>query len=356
MASPIREGTWGATPFISQYVAITKEKILIIPDHKFETAQFKIEYHIQVNKSGRQIPLLFYASEFKENFRIWIDNNEIELSQVPEAYKKLEGTPFSDFGYFFETQNWSQTKQVQIDDSPSSGFYVSIDNLKFFETDLTEGNHLIRVEYVAAKWIDHSDWVKEYSFRYALSPAKYWKSFGALEITLDASNFEGTLKTNLGGPITGKLPSKAVWTFSSLPTEVLQINYQPKVSSTANILITISPIGLTLMFAITLIILHFLAIKLYRKTNLDKRSSWPMIAGSILVPFLSLLGYMYSYHLIDSVIGQEASQYHGYLFLVMILYPILLPVYWVVMWIVDRTLKKTLKESQNKALQHQASQ
>jgi hypothetical protein len=350
MASPLHEGTWMANPFISQSVDIIKEKILIIPDDRFETALFKIEYHIKADKSGRQIPFLFYASEFKESFRIWIDDKEIELHQVPEAYKELEGTPFTDFGYFFEAQNLNETKQVLIDDSPSSGFYVSIDDLKFFETDLTEGHHIIRVEYIADKWINRSNWVKEYSFRYALSPAKYWKSFGNLEITLDASNFNETLTTNLGEPETGSLQSKCVWTFSALPTEVLQITYKPAINRKASTLIAISPTGLTLVLAFILTALHIIAISLYRKKNPDKRFSWIMIAGSIVVPLLTLAGYMLTFDIIDAAIGHEASKYHGYTFLVIILYPILLPLYWIIMWLVDKTLTKKIREKTNSAL------
>lgn len=345
MASPILEGTWTATPFINQYVDITKEKILIIPDDQFETAQFKIEYHIKANKSGNQIPLLFYASEFRENFRIWVDDIEIELTQVPDSYKKLEGTPFNDFGYLFETNEWSEAKHVRIDVSSSSGINVSIDNLKFFEIDLTEGTHIIRVEYIAEAWIDHSNWVKEYSFRYALSPAKYWKSFGDLEITLYASSFDKALTSNLGVPATGDLQSKCFWTFSSIPTEVLQISFKPTISSTANTLIRISPTGLTLLLALILTVLHFISIQLYRKTNPDKQFSWIMIAGSIIVPFLILLGYIYTFNLIDAVIGQEASKDHGYTILFMVLYPILLPIYWSIMWLIDRILTRKRKKS-----------
>ena len=339
MASPIHEGTWTARPFISQYVDILKENILIVPDDKFETAQFKIEYHIKADRSGVQIPLLFYASEFKENFKIWIDDREIKLKQVPETYKKLEGTPFNDFAYFFDTKNRSETKRVLIEDSPSGGFYVSIDDLKFFETDLTEGNHIIRVEYVANKWIDRSDWVKEYSFRYALSPAKYWKSFGRLEITIDASRFDGNITTNIGAPTTGDLHSNGIWTFTSIPTEVLQISYTPCITPTAHTLLKISPTGLTLLLSIILILLHFISIRIYRKANPNKRFSWTMIVGSVIVPFLALFGYMYTFDIIDTAIGQEASRYHGYTFLIILLYPILLPMYWTIMWLVDKTIK-----------------
>lgn len=162
MASPIQEGSFTSTPFISRHVDILQESLLIIPDDRFQTARFVIEYHIRANRPGSQIPLLFYASEFREQFKIWLDGREISLKQVPESYQQLEGTPFTDFGHFFEKEDWSETPRVLLEESPSSGFYVAIDDLKFFETDLDEGMHVIRVEYVADQWVDHSGWVKEY--------------------------------------------------------------------------------------------------------------------------------------------------------------------------------------------------
>ena len=335
MASPIQEGSFASAPFISRHVDILRESLLIIPDDGFQTARFVIEYHIKANRPGSQIPLLFYASEFREQFSIWLDGREISLKQVPESYQELEGTPFTDFGYFFEKEDWSETPRVLLEESPSSGFYVSLDDLKFFETDLDEGMHVIRVEYVADQWVDRSGWVKEYSFRYALSPAKYWKSFGELEITLDASAFAGRLTTNLGEPATGSLQTKSIWTFSALPTEVVLITYTPDLNPLAGFLLAVSPIGLTLILAVLLVALHLWGIKRYRKINTE-RSSWVVIIGSLLVPFLILLGYTYTFGLIDAAIGQDAGRYHGYTFLVLILYPVLLPVYWLIMRWVDR--------------------
>ena len=339
MASPIRGGTKTSSPFISQHVNITHENILIIPDEKFETAQFIIEYHIHAEKAGKQIPLLFYALDFLGEFRVWLDGQEIPLRQVPEAYEKLEGKPFIDFKHLFQNEYGEYTKHIHIDYSPSNGYYLSINDLKFFETDLAAGDHTIKVEYIASCWTDDSNWVRESSFRYTLSPAKYWKSFGTLNITLDASRFDGKLNTSLRRmPATGDMDSVASWTFSSLPTEVLQISYVPEVNTTAKTLIAISPEGLTGIFAIVLILLHFLAMRAFRKHYPTKRFSWVMIVGSILVPFLAYLAYLYSFEIIDSTIGEHASRYHGYTFLAIIYYPFVLAVYWPVMWLVDRTM------------------
>jgi len=346
MASPLQEGSWTATPFISKYVEIVKETILIKPDKKFDTAWFEIEYHIDVKKAGVQIPFLFYASEFRENFTLLMDGKEIQLSPQPRSYKKLEGTELRDFSSLFETEIWNGTSDLRVGEPESQAFYISMRDLKFFKVNLTKGNHIIRVVYRADKWFDQSDWIKEYSFRYALFPAKYWNSFGSLEVTLDASQFDGKLTTNLGEPNSGNLQSKCVWTFTSVPTDVFQLTYKPPMNPKAKRLLAISPIGLTLIMSLLLILLHIFAIIAARRLSPQRRYSWTVIIGSIIVPFLALFSYQYAFDIIDAAIGEHASQYHGYTFFTLLLYPIALPIYWSMMWFLDKGIEKRKVKSQ----------
>jgi len=126
-------GSNNASPFISQYVDILSENILIIPDSSFTRTYFKITYNITVTKAGVRIPLLFYASEFSSDFKVYVDGQEVKLTKTPIAYKKLEGTPAADFDYLFET-GYHGEKKVVIWEQPSSGFVVTLRDLKFFET------------------------------------------------------------------------------------------------------------------------------------------------------------------------------------------------------------------------------
>ena len=344
MASPVDEGTMGAVPFINQYADITKEIIHIVPDEKFQTARFQIEYQIRASRPGIRIPLLFYASEYREDFKIRLDDTPVTLQEVPQQYEKLAGTPFEDFGYFFHEKVGNEIPGVNIAESPTTGFVVTIGDLKFFDVDFSEGPHTLNVEYTADQWIDRSDWIRKRNFRYALSPAKYWKSFGSLEITVDASQFKKKISTNLGKPTLGTLDSIATWSFTTLPVEVVQINYNPEVSWMASRLIYLEPEGLSLFFAILLVGLHLLLMRRFRKKYASKRFSWVMITGSLLVPLLVLIGFILSYYLIDASIGEEAGRYHGYEILVIIFYPVILPVYWPIMWWIDKTWSKKLLE------------
>jgi len=68
-----------------------------------------------------------------------------------------------------------------------------------------------------------------------------------------------------------------------------------------------------------------------------------MIVGSITNPLIILLGFIYSFDLIDFAIGEESSKYHGYIVLAILIYPILLAVYWVTMWLIDRATVRRLR-------------
>ena len=339
MASPIRAGTFSSSAFSSRDIDILKEKIYLKVDKDFRTAFYQIEYFIRTDSNGRQIPLLFHAKDYKGDFKIWVDNQEVKLLDIPNEYKTTANTPFERFSNSFAQPSRSgEPETVVIYWEKNSGFVYELNDLKYFETDLTKGEHRIRIEYVANVWTDILGWVKEYSFRYSLSPAKNWKSFGSLEITLDASDFNSALTTNLGKPKNGQLDSISVWNFSKLPSDYFDI-YKPEISAFAKIMIAIGPLGLTLIFALLISLLHFISIKKYRKSEPTKKHSWVVIVGSVTIPLIILISYMISYELIDYSIGEEAGNYHGYTFLAIILYPLLLPIYWVIMWLADKRIK-----------------
>ena len=221
----------------------------------------------------------------------------------------------------------------------NSGDAYELDDLKYFETDLTKGEHKIRVEYTANVWTDISGWVKEYSFRYSLSPARNWRSFGALEISVSGATFHSEWATNLGKPKRGNHEGVSVWNFSKLPSDYFEIVYMPQIGWLAKTLIAIGPIGLTIILALLISTLHYFGIRRYRNSSPAKKYSWVVIAGSIVNPFLILIGYVISYGLIDRAIGTEAGSYHGYMFMAIVLYPLLLPVYWLLTEGADRLIK-----------------
>lgn len=341
ISSPIVPGTIGSLPFISQYVDIISERLIIVPDEKFETAFFQVEYEIKVNKNGTRIPLLFYAFDYKDDFKVWLNDRIIEIKSINERLERLDGTIFSDFNYIFSIPNKNMIPYISISDSIDDFRQIDFNDLKYFEINLSEGKYVIRAEYVAKRWTDNSNWIKKHSFRYALAPAKYWKSFGNLEIILDASKCKLNLSSNLGKPTEGNYENYTIWKFDELPIDILQIVYQPEMNSIASKLIDFGQSNIAIIFGLFLTFIHLIILYRIKTTNNSKRNI-VVIVGSVIIPLLALLCYLLSFNIIDSFIGIEATGRHGYVFMVMLLYPLILPVYWIIIKMIDKLFLKRL--------------
>jgi hypothetical protein len=315
----------GARPFVSQYVDVVHEDLSIKINENFEFASFNVKYHINSSTDGFQIPFLFYASEFLDSFSVTIDGVKVEIQEIPYDINLPQGSKFKDFSYFFEQASDDYDGSVLLAETRSRGFHVYLHDMIYFETDISKGEHVIEVNYRATKWTDQWDWINEYSFRYALSPAKYWKSFGTLHVDLDASSFNQVLSSNLGDPTSGNLKTTAHWEFDKLPVDVLQITYVPEVDETTQTLMKIGPMGLALIAGAVLVIVHLVIVVWYRSRNPSKRFSIPVIAGSLMIPLFFVLTWMYSYNFIDSYIGEHAGRTHGYTFLLLGLYILITP-------------------------------
>jgi hypothetical protein len=346
MASPIWQGTKSGTVFSSKDVDILKERIHVTINKDFQTANYKIEYFISSDMEGNQIPLLFHAEDYKDEFRVWIDNKRVSLSYLPTFYKATKDSLVKQFSSSFRNSSTADEPQVSIMWSEHEGSTYDYKDLKYFEIDLSKGEHIIRVEYVADVWTDNSDWVKEYNFNYSLSPARFWRSFGSLEVTVKCPEFNQLIKTNLGQPKI-KSSDSLYWQLKKLPADFFTIAYIPNISNFSKMLIKIGPIGLTVIFALLIIFLHSYHIFIYRKSHLEVKYSWVVIAGSIINPLVILIGYMSSYSLIESSIGKDAGSPGGYLFLCILLYPIALPIYWLLMGDIDRKIKKNRNKKQS---------
>ena len=76
-------------------------------------------------------------------------------------------------------------------------YHIRTNDLIYFETNVPIGKHLIEVNYTAERWKNSKGLVKKYDFSYVLAPAKYWKSYGSLDVTIISRNFLNPIKTNL---------------------------------------------------------------------------------------------------------------------------------------------------------------
>jgi hypothetical protein len=342
MASPVREGSMFGSPFISRHVTIISEQIRVIPQSDFLTARFEIQYVLEVDSIGTQIPLLFYAIDYEEAFQISLDGEALVWQPVPSEYSKVSDTPFDEFSETFSSGAYDSTEETVTIywNEYGGGTVVRPRDLFFFETDLLPGRHLVTVSYLANHWQDRSDWVNQYSFRYSLSPATYWKSLGQLTIEVDATQNHIPLTTNLGVPAMGRMDSIARWEFDTIPVPEFWVQYVPEISPRAHFLIRLGPWGITGIGAAMAILLHFVLQIRYRRKHRSKRVNPWIWMGGFLVPLLTFFLYINSFEIIDAAIGIEASRYHGYYQLAGVIFWVLMAPYMLIAWAVDRVGKR----------------
>lgn len=338
MASPLQPGTKTSSAFGSSAISITKESILIKIDRDFNNAKFTVTYFINTPIAGKQIPLLFVALDYNKDFKIWLDDSLINLKNLPEGF--INENPLS--GNFKNSLSPSDENEQAVKiywDARGYDNYLYSD-LKYFEADLSKGAHKITVEYVAYAWRDKSDYAIHKSFRYALSPAKFWKNFEALDLTIEQEDADKDYKINLKNPPKVINKNKKNWSFTQLPADFINISYQKELPQSAKILLKIDPFYLMIMLGVLLFGANMWLIFRFRKQQPKNKTNPYVWLGSILGCFLILASYSFFYFFIDYLIGSEASGHHGYSVFILLFYPIILLFYWGILFFWDRYLKR----------------
>ncbi len=348
MANPIITGRYGTSAFISRNVEIVMEDIYITVSNDLQNAFIKINYLIDCKKSGKQIPMLFLAYNFRSNFTIKVDEKPIELLDVPQSFYIPDTVNGYGYNYLYKPEELTNKPKVVVKWSDYEDYEImNLNDMKYFEWNLDSGLHKIEVTYWTSASFDRSDWINEYIFKYSLSPARYWSKVGIISVTLTVGDDNAHVITNLGEPAEGKVPYQAKWVFSGVPQDYIHIQIEPKLNFLARTLIKISPFYLAIIVGIVLSSIHFIAFIKYRKDFVNKKFNPLMIGGSIFIPFITIVAYMAFFPMIDNVIGIHASRFHGYTFLSMFLYFIITPVYLLTAWITDKIAKKQFLKSKS---------
>ncbi len=332
-------------PFLSEYVHIEHEDLQIKIDELFEFAHYKVTYHINAEKDGIQIPFLFMANDFTSDFTVFIDGKKVEIKYMPQfedglketkfvafsdVYGKLMNTSFADLGNDF-------------------GYYVDLEDMLYFEADISKGKHVILVEYNATYNNITDGYINDKTFQYALAPAKYWKSFGTLDVTIDASAIEApqnklAIAVNLPFDHSGNINKISKWHFDSLPTNIIEIKKYEKPSDVAQFLIDLDATGLAYIFGFILIPLHLFLVYRYRKNNPTKKISIAVVLGSFIVPLILVLTGFIHLFLLQNALGDLYAKRMGagLYFMVAFTYPIWVIVYGLIVWVFDRIIKKRI--------------
>ncbi len=329
MSSPYRVGTKGAFAVCSRNINILSEKIHIKIDNNFNEAYYTIEYNIKSDYYGEQVPLLFVAIDYLKDFKVFYDDKPVEVLNYIEN--------LGDFPDTIKTDGNQSIVKVAWDKQGEENVYLK--DLKFFKTDIQKGTHHIKVTYKAICWEYLGHWIVEKTFRYSLLPARYWKSFGTFELTIEQ---EGNEKYKINFDDTVIEEQIKTWKFNKIPSDYLKIELIPTISVFARVLLFLKPFFISLIPTLLLVIFHYRLTFVYRQKNLSKRFSIVVIIGSIIVPFLGFLAFMSAYDLIDYALGIYASRNHAYIFLVIIFYPIVLLFYWILFWLIDKNFKKKI--------------
>ena len=337
MANPIQSGTINGSPFVNQFVDVIHENITVTIDSNFQQAKFNIRYEIESSANGLDIPFLFYASDYHHDFAVFVDGQRIELKALPDNIVKLDESKFKDFNHMFG----SEENQLELPEELKYKYEFGINDLQYFETDISKGKHVIEVNYVAKRWKNSKGLIKKYDFRYVLAPARFWKSYGTLDIVINAQNFSLPVKTNLPGKIQDIILDSMHYSFDALPIDVLEIQFHPKVSKSAKVLQSIGPIGFALLNGIVLFICHLILFIRSKKKKPVAKYNWVKIIGFLVVPLLITFSLINYYGLLKDLVGPHASNmYGGYYVLNIVLYPIILIGYVLLFWLVTKIINR----------------
>ncbi|TXH22168.1 MAG: hypothetical protein E6Q95_02650 [Chitinophagaceae bacterium] len=230
MASPQLEQLSGVSTISSRQIDILHEDLKITLDPFFNNVFFNVHYRIRADKAGKQIPLLFVAESYKSNFTVEVDGKPVEILRIPETF--YESGRLMDYN---PPKIEVKADEIYVDWPVFEKVYEKKD-VQYFEVDLAQGEHSIVIRYEASaiskEFYGAYDIVtNETSIKYLLSPAKLWKSFGGLNLTIDATEFlkqnpKASIYSDFGN-LTAKEPVKH-WKFDSIPEDYFYISYQPK--------------------------------------------------------------------------------------------------------------------------------
>lgn len=340
MCSPWLDGDSNSRPYSSRNIDIIHEKIEAKAIN-IQKMEFHIFYLVRSDSSCKQIPLIFdtqtrpnyyQKTDSSYFFRVWVDGNEIEVKEFPYIQQNTENT-------------WTDSI-IKVFPGVED---IGLSELKYFEIDLSKGEHVIEVKYIAKPSIYLGEPVRQFEFSYNLEPARYWRSFAGLDLTVDVSGidadysliFQSNSNESMKDTV---IKIDSIWkqTFNSIPQNKFIITVNPHVSP---IILFFTDVTIFVILCSLTFLLHVLCIIRYGKKYPSKKYPMSVIGGSLLVGFIFCLDYMASLTIMDMLIGDMASGRHGYAFLIIFMYPLIVLIYMPICWIIDLIVKGILANS-----------
>lgn len=306
MANPLQKGTILSSAFGTDDINILSERIQIDIDSAFRRAAFEVEYHIHSDQESESILLAFLSADYEGGFQVYLDSQKVDsISMSREALSQLSGMPLEDENIYLRFGKYESHPILRK-------------NLIFFEIPVEATEHLITVKYFAKPWKDAHGFLNKISFRYSLYPAKYWKSFTDLKISVSSP-----LKTTSNFGLPNRIENgKEVWEFEQLPGDYFIIEKLQEPNSLVSFLIWLNPLRIGAIFYFGLIVFHCFLIRKWLTQGHRLFKLWPFIYRiglvALLFDFVAYLTCILSYPLIDALLGDMAHGRHGALGLLML--------------------------------------
>ncbi|RZJ73197.1 hypothetical protein [Flavobacterium sp.] len=310
MAKPWVDGSKHSGLFTSTEAQVKHEKIDIelISKNDVFFGKYRVVYDIFVAKDIA-MPLQFIGLELHGNPTVSVNGKIVETTIPPVTFASV-------------SEYDRQTHEAK-------------DEFRF-DADLKSGRNQIVVSYQVNIEYGLTSLEREYTLRYAIYPAKYWKSFGPIEIQLKASpEFEFT-KANIGQPkFDGKFHT---WKIKASDVDELEISFVRRKSVLGKLLIFLEPGGIA---SVAFILFGFLNVRLLRKY--PKKAKQIVWTGIFVAPTLFYLVFEKAYFWIDSALQQW--QNHGYTFFYWIFWPLLALLYGLYLFWQKRRFEKIRQEN-----------
>ncbi|WPL49083.1 hypothetical protein [Sphingobacterium bambusae] len=313
MAQPYFEGSHNAALYGHKNCSVLREVIDIdvrkdsLEDHLYTV--FKVHYHLQSNNEV-DLPLLFLALSWSDTHVIKVNGKTI--SHLPLTTANVQEFPFITKG---RMENKEQFYQAAY--SKNESITVKLKDLLYFKAPLHKGTNDIYIEYRADFGFQTYGFLKNYRLKYSLYPSKFWQSFGPIAVNLHLNGLAEITQSNLGK---AKIENDVVkWQLSSFDNNLdITINHRTNLLGKA--LLLIQPIGMATLAFIGLSIAHAMLFKRFKRTR-----NWIFWLGIFVLPALFYTIFLFSYDVIDHVLGYSSR--HGYVFLSVVTYPLLVIVY-----------------------------
>lgn len=320
MAKPYFDGDYPTSIYGSKECDVIKENIFInlvkIEDNLFE-ANYTIEYYIN-SYSNQSFPLVFFGINLKNVKSVVVNGNDTD----------------------FINSKLSKTQQLFYDKLDS--LLVNSNELISFNASLQKGTNKIILEYSASLGFNTYGFITNNDIKYSLYPSKFWKSFGEVNIELNADDKIEIISSNIGDYVTDGKFFK--WKIKSIKHENIEIRFRRSINLLSKGLLYMQPLGISSFFLLILVALHLWGLK---QKHLYKKFNYSLKLGNIFVPLLFYFFYFISYWLIDLTLGQKNSR-HGYVFLIIFTLPFFWVIYSLLMYIFDRIFKKKYTSNNNK--------